>query len=436
MKEKKLAYINTWGCQMNVHDTERIKGVLAHEGYTLTDSTGVADLIIFNTCSIRKKAEQKFYSTLGTMKRLKQTKPGLKIAVTGCIAQQEGKNIHDSFSFVDFTIGPQNISKIPEALQEKKYVSFLDDNKDLETSTLPVIRDNQMRAWVNIMYGCNNFCTYCVVPYVRGRERSRPFMKIIDEIKELEEQGYKEVTLLGQNVNSYKGGCEFYELLERINEINGIERIRFITSHPKDLNIELIKVIANSKKICKHIHLPLQSGSTRILSLMDRKYTYNEYLDKVNKLREFIPNMAITSDIIAGFPGETEEDHKATITALEELKYDGIFAFKYSQRPFTKAAIMEGHLEESVKGERLKEILELQDIISEKINKALEGTILKILLEGPLESDLTRLTGKTETNKIVNFTADNNDLMVPGNTLDVEIIKGNRHSLDGRFVDL
>ncbi|MCI4626039.1 MAG: tRNA (N6-isopentenyl adenosine(37)-C2)-methylthiotransferase MiaB [Candidatus Magnetoovum sp. WYHC-5] len=433
MENRKLAYINTWGCQMNAHDTEKMKGLLSLVGYDFTDKQEEADLILFNTCSIRQKAEQKFYSTLGMMKALKQKKPHIKIGVTGCIAQQEGDNIHKAFPFVDFTVGPQNISMLTDALEYDSYVSLITENKQLHTNNLPAIRSDQRRAWVNIMYGCNNFCTYCVVPYVRGRESSRPYGSILAEIGQLAEANYQEVTLLGQNVNSYNGGCPFHTLLEEIQKIDRLKRIRFVTSHPKDLNDELINTMATHNKICKHIHLPLQSGSSRVLKLMNRKYTFAEYIDKVNRLRLKIPDMAITSDIIAGFPTETTADHKETVRALTEIRFDGIFAFKYSNRPFTKASQMEGQVDELVKSERLKEILELQDNISEEINKRMEGGTYAVLIEECTDTTQNLYSGRTQTNKIINFNSPRQ--LAVGDIVDVKILNGYRHSLDGCIVN-
>jgi tRNA-2-methylthio-N6-dimethylallyladenosine synthase len=283
------------------------------------------------------------------------------------------------------------------------------------------------------MYGCNNFCSYCIVPYTRGRERSRPSGNILYEVAELADKGYKEITLLGQNVNSYKSDVDFPGLLKKLDRVGGIKRIRFITSHPKDLSEELVDVIADLPKVCEHIHLPLQSGSNNILRLMKRGYIYDDYIRKVSSLREKIPDISITSDIIAGFPEEKQEDHLLTINALKEIQFDGIFAFKFSSRPGTKAAEMKDrHLPEEIKSERLSEILEIQDEITIRKNKLLEGTIQEILIEGYSETDKKKLTGRTRTNKIVHIPNCNNiDI---GSLIDVEITKGSKHSLEGRFI--
>jgi tRNA-2-methylthio-N6-dimethylallyladenosine synthase len=304
----------------------------------------------------------------------------------------------------------------------------IEDNPDIQHTDLPAERRENVKAWVSIMYGCNNFCSYCIVPYTRGRERSRPSQNIYKEIHELAEKGFKEVTLLGQNVNSYHGDTDFPGLLRKIDTIKGVERIRFVTSHPRDLSSELILCIKELPKICEHIHLPLQSGSDRILKLMNRGYTYEDYIEKVRKLRESIPQIAITTDLIAGFPSETDNDHSMTIKALRNIEFDGIFAFKYSPRAGTKAAGMENHLPETIKAQRLDEILKLQDEITLKCNKRLEGSVQEVLVEGASKTDNGKITGRTRTNKIVNFEGDE---PFTGRLVNVEIRTAMRHSLEG-----
>ncbi|MEW6001968.1 MAG: tRNA (N6-isopentenyl adenosine(37)-C2)-methylthiotransferase MiaB [Nitrospirota bacterium] len=428
----KTVYIRTFGCQMNVHDSEKMLGILQEEGYSQSPDPRGADLIIFNTCSIRQKAEQKFYSELGKAKAYKKRKPGIKIAVAGCIAQQEGKNILRKAPYVDFIFGPQNIHKLPDILSRAASPVATDDNPGIATTDLPVKRGEGVKAWVTIMYGCNNFCSYCVVPYTRGWERSRPSDNIYSEVAELSERGYKEITLLGQNVNSYRSETDFPGLLRKLDRIRGIERIRFVTSHPRDLSAELISAMADLSKVCEHIHLPLQSGSSKILELMNRGYTYEDYLRKVSNLRREIPGVSITSDIIAGFPGETEDDHMLTVKALKEIEFDGIFVFKFSPRPGTKAAAMSAHLSETVKSERLTEILKIQDEITTQRNRSLEGTIQEVLIEGVSESDEKKITGRTRTNKIVNIPEID---VERGTLLHVEITKGRPHSLEGKPLD-
>ncbi len=425
-------YIETFGCQMNVHDSEKMAGILKSEGYTAVGSAEDADILIFNTCSIRQKAEQKFFSELGRIKSLKKRRPDLKIAVAGCIAQQEGIKIIERAPHVDYVVGPQNISALKDIITSQSDSVFTDDNLAITEIELPIERRDNVRAWVNIMYGCNNFCSYCIVPYTRGRERSRASQSIINEIKDLAEKGYKEVTLLGQNVNSYKGNVDFPGLLKEINKIEEIKRIRFVTSHPKDLSDELIYAIRDLDKVCEHIHLPLQSGSSKVLALMNRKYTYADYIKKIEQLKREIPEIAITSDIIAGFPQETDEDHNDTIKALKEVEFDSIFAFKFSPRPGTKASTMDGQLPDDIKSNRLSEILELQNKITERKNNGLKGTIQEVLIEGVDEKTSNKFSGRTRTNKVVNVLFDST--IKPGDTIKVKITTARRHSLEGEIV--
>jgi len=416
---------------MNVHDSEKMLGILDKEGYSQTDDPRKADLIIFNTCSVRQKAEQKFYSDLGRIKAYKKRSPTMRIAVAGCIAQQEGENILRKAPYVDFVFGPQNIHMLRNLVSGRTAYIATEDNPEIAKTDLPVKRADGVKAWVTIMYGCNNFCSYCVVPYTRGRERSRPTENILSEVKGLAEKGYKEVTLLGQNVNSYRSDTDFPGLLRRLDRVGGIERIRFVTSHPRDLSEELINAISELSKVCEHIHLPLQSGSNKILNLMNRGYTFEEYIRKVSKLRGKVPGIGITSDIIAGFPSERGDDHLQTVKALKEIEFDGIFAFKFSARPRTKAAGMEGQLAEEIKSERLSQILMIQNEITEKKNRFLEGTIQEILMEGESETDKGKLTGRTRTNKIVNIPNPNKGVE-KGSLMSVKITKGRQHSLKGR----
>lgn len=416
---------------MNFHDSEKISGILNAQGYSEASVPADADIIIFNTCSIRQKAEQKFFSQLGKIRSLKTKNPALKIAVAGCIAQQEGEKIIQKAPYVDYIIGPQNINFFKDITGREKAIA-LEDNPYQHNIELPTKRVDKVKAFVNIMYGCNNFCSYCIVPYTRGREKSRAAQSIVDEISSLAEKGFKEVNLLGQNVNSYKSELDFPQLLKEINRIDGIERIRFVTSHPKDLSEDLIFAIRDLNKVCEHIHLPLQSGSTKVLELMNRKYTYEDYFKKIQLLRREIPDIAITSDMIAGFPQETDEDHKQTISALKEIEFDGIFAFKYSKRHGTKASLMEGQIDDETKSERLSEILDIQNRITEKKNKELEGTKQEILIEGLSEKYHDKLMGRTRTNKI--FIAPLTKYISPGDTVLAKIITANRHSLHGVFI--
>lgn len=427
MSQKRF-HIVTFGCQMNVHDSEKISGVLSEEGYSQAESAKDSDLIIFNTCSIRQKAEQKFFSDLGRIKSLKRKRPNLKIAVAGCIAQQMGEGIFKRAPYVDFVFGPQNIHRITDLIQGRSRSIANDDNLEIAYSELPVLRKEEGRAWVSIMYGCNNFCSYCIVPYTRGEERSRPSGNILKEIEELSQEGFREVTLLGQNVNSYRSDIDFAGLLGEVNLISGITRIRFVTSHPRDLCEELISAISTLDKVCEHVHLPLQSGSDRILGLMNRGYAYDEYCRKVDSLRTSIPGISITTDIITGFPGEKEDDHEMTIEALKHIEFDGIFAFKFSPRQGTKAAMMECQLDDEVKSSRLTEILQVQDSITLKLNKKLENSIQEVLVEGLSDTERDTLTGRTRTNKIVNFKGKG---LAKGEIATVKILKARKHSLEG-----
>jgi tRNA-2-methylthio-N6-dimethylallyladenosine synthase len=416
---------------MNVHDTETMYGLLLQNGYQRTDSVHAADLIILNTCSIREKAEQKFYSELGRLRSHKKKRASLRIAVAGCIAQQEGNNLFRKAPHIDFIFGPQNIHVLKDISDQNMPYSALEENPAIAFSDLPAERSDRIKAWINIMYGCNNFCSYCVVPFTRGRELSRPSENIHAEVSGLAAGGCREVTLLGQNVNSYASDVDFPGLLKRLDAIEGIRRIRFVTSHPKDLSLELIRAIADLPNVCEHIHLPLQSASDAVLDRMNRKYTLENYREKVDALRSMVPDIAITTDIIAGFPGETEDDHKMTMLALREIGFDGIFAFVFSARPLTRAAAYQGQIPLDIKLRRLNEILKLQDDITLEKNRALEGTVQEILIEGFSETDKKKIMGKTRTNKIVTI----KDITIPaGCFVSAEIVKARRHSLEGILI--
>jgi tRNA-2-methylthio-N6-dimethylallyladenosine synthase len=445
-------HVKTFGCQMNVHDSEKMSGILSESGLQQADEIKEAGVVVLNTCSIREKAEQKFYSELGRLKSLKKNNPSLKIAVAGCIAQQEGKKLFKRFPYVDFVFGPNNIDSLPDwivsmsfdrrppsdkygATHNARRTTALHDNPGYHAKILPVKREGRVRAWVSIMYGCDNFCAYCVVPYTRGRERSRPVADIYSEVKALAQMGFKEVTLLGQNVNSYgknlDKAVEFTNLLEKLHEIDGIGRIRFVTSHPRDLSEKLIDAMRDLPKLCEHLHLPIQSGSDKILQLMNRGYSWAEYMGKIDRLRHAVPDIAITTDIITGFPGETDKDFEMTMNALSEIQYDGIFAFKYSKRPGTKAVDLTNHVDEQTKSRRLSRVLTLQESLTFNKNKTLEGKELEILVEGVSETDPDKLTGRTTTNKIVNFSGSENDI---GTLLKIKIVEAKMHSLFGERV--
>jgi tRNA-2-methylthio-N6-dimethylallyladenosine synthase len=435
----KKYFIHTFGCQMNVHDSEKIAGILSESDHGTADSIEEADVIVLNTCSIRQKAEQKFYSELGRLRTIKKNNPALKIAVAGCIAQQQGDAIFKKFPYVDFIFGPDNIDSLQtwissriQSTENRKQKTALRENPGYQIKTLPMKRIGRVRAWVSIIYGCDNFCAYCVVPYTRGRERSRPCKDIYDEVVSLTEQGFKEITLLGQNVNSYGRNLpekiDFSDLLRMIHEIKGLQRIRFVTSHPRDISEKLINTMRDLPKICNHIHLPIQSGSDKILASMNRGYSYRDYKNKIDMLKAAIPDIAVTTDIITGFPGETDEDFQLTVDALSEIEYDGIFAFKYSERPDTKALALPDHIDEAIKSERLSHILRLQEVITFKKNMKMQGQELEILVEGMSETDDKNLTGRTLTNKIVNFRGDPDDI---GNIVMIKVKEARQHSLYG-----
>ncbi|MCC5428482.1 tRNA (N6-isopentenyl adenosine(37)-C2)-methylthiotransferase MiaB [Clostridium botulinum] len=440
-EEQKHFLIHTYGCQMNEEDSEKLSGMLKREGYVRTEERENADVIIFNTCCVRENAELKVYGNLGILKGLKSNNPNLIIAVTGCMMQQKGmaETIKKKFPFVDIIIGTHNLHNFPNYLNEvkKKDASVLkiQEKEDSIIENMPIDRKNSMKAFVTIMYGCNNFCTYCIVPYVRGRERSRTPENIEDEIKKLISEGYKEITLLGQNVNSYGKDLEpkitFAELLKRVNNIEGLERVRFMTSHPKDLTDDVIEAIAKCDKLCEQIHLPVQSGSSEILKKMNRHYDREKYLDVVSKIKKLIPNVALSTDIIVGFPGETEKDFEETLSLVKEVEYDSAFTFLYSIRKGTPAAKFEDQVPEDVKHKRFNRLVEVLNEISAKKNKAYEGKIEEVLVEGTSKNDENKLMGRTRAGKLVNFIGNKDSI---GELVNVKIIKANSFSLTGEEI--
>lgn len=434
-------YIETWGCQMNEEDSEKLSGMLKRMGYESTDEREAASIIIFNTCCVRENAENKVYGNLGMLKKQKEKNPDLIIGICGCMMQQKGMadEILKRFPYVDIIFGTHNSYKFPEYLNRVKTEGVqIKEILDKETKIIegvPIDRKSSVKAFVTIMYGCNNFCTYCVVPYVRGRERSRKPEDIIKEIEELVAEGYKEITLLGQNVNSYGKGLEeeisFADLLRRINEIKGLERIRFMTSHPKDLNIDVIHAIRDCDKLCEQIHLPVQSGSDSILKVMNRHYTKEYYLDLAKKIREEIPDVTFTTDIIVGFPGETEEDFEETIDLVKKVQYDSAFTFIYSRRNHTPADKMENQIPDDVKHDRFNRLVE---VVNEGIvasNKAAEGKVYEVLVEGTSKNDESKLTGRTRNGKLVNF---NGCKEMIGKLVNVKIVEAKSFSLVGEVI--
>ena len=434
--QNKKVFIRTFGCQMNDHDSERMTGLLKQQGYTLTPNPDEANLILVNTCSIRDKAEQKAYSELGRYARLKKAQPDLIVGMAGCVAQKEGKKVFKRYPWVDLAFGSANIPNLPQMIKSRQsgHLHVLGTEEPPgPPPTTPVVRSDRVRAWVNIMEGCNKACTFCVVPMTRGRERSRPADEIINEVRELGIIGYKEVTLLGQTVNSYGKGSavEFSDLLWKLNDLTGIERIRFTTSHPMDLNPKLMQAMAMLPKVCEHLHLPLQSGSDNILERMTRRYSYSEYLEKVRNLRKMIPDVSLTTDIIVGFPGESEEDFKRTLQALETVQYDAIFAFKYSLRPHTVAASYPDPVPEEIKDARLQKLLSVQKQISDEHGNRLIGTLQQVLIETSRKRDPHQIMGRTRSHRTVRFQGSSDWI---GQLVNVRIHKASAMNLEGEVV--
>jgi tRNA-2-methylthio-N6-dimethylallyladenosine synthase len=436
---QKRVYIETYGCQMNEHDSERILRLLEGSLYSETKEAREADLILINTCSVREKPEHKVYSALGRFRKLKEEK-GTIIGVAGCVAQQEGERLLDRVPYLDMVIGTHAIPLITQLLErvevsgQRVCETGFDQRGEYLRTLLPQKTLAKVKSYVTIMQGCDHFCSYCIVPYVRGRERSRPSLEIIEEVKDLAERGVKEIFLLGQNVNGYGKGLEdeldFPGLLRRVNEIEGIERIRFTTSHPADLSNALIQDFSELEKLCEHIHLPFQSGSDRILKAMHRSYTKESYLERIRRLREACPSIAITGDVIVGFPGEEEEDFKETLDLMEWVRFDDLFSFKYSPRKGTRAAQFQNQVEEEVKQDRLSILQKIQRNITLEKNQALEGLVEEVLVEGRSKQSDRDVTGRTRSNKVVNFPG---DLNLVGRLVPVRIIKAYPHSLRGEI---
>ena len=436
----KKYFIKTYGCQMNVHDSEEIKKILENLGYTEIEDYEQADLIILNTCAIRENAHDKVFGFLGRCKHLKKTNKDLILGLCGCMAQEENvvKEIREKHKYIDIVFGTHNMNELPDMLMNfygKQSINVYSKEGDVIEFGNLYKRDSKITAWVNIMYGCDKFCTYCIVPYTRGKQRSRKSEDILKEVKELKEQGYKEITLLGQNVNAYgkdlDGEIEFGELLEKVSDI-GIERIRFVTSHPWDFTDKMIDVIASRENIMPYIHLPLQSGSNKILKLMGRRYTKEEYLELFNKIRNKVKNASITTDIIVAFPGETEEDFNDTLDVVNTCKYDGAFTFIYSPRENTPAAKMKNDLTEAEKEDRLHRLNELVNKYSKESNERMLNTIQKVLVIGVSEKDSNKVCGYTENMKLVNLTAPMDTI---GQIINVKITDAKSFSLDGEIIE-
>ncbi len=436
-----LAYVHSYGCQGNVSDGEKLKGMLADMGYGFCDQAEQADLVLFNTCAIRENAEDRIFGNVGALKRWKAQSPKHKLLLCGCMMQQPHivEKLKQSYPYVDLIFGTHVIHQLPElllsVLQQHKRVFYTPESDGVIAEGLPIRRDGTLKAWVPIMYGCNNFCTYCIVPYVKGRERSRQPGAILAEVRQLVEQGYKEITLLGQNVNSYGKTLEhpisFAQLLTQIDAIPGDFRIRFMTSHPKDATKELFDVMAKSQKICHHLHLPVQCGSDRILQAMNRRYTVKQYLGLIDYARSVMPDISFTTDIIVGFPGETLEDFQSTMELLKKVRYDSLFSFIYSKRVGTKAASMPDDTPHSVKSDRLQQLLALQRTIGEEVLSEYVGKTLRILVDGTGKSGEGYLTGRTDQYLIVDFPGDS---ALIGQFVTVKITKALNWALLGELV--
>ena len=437
MRMEKFYHIVTYGCQMNVHESEKIAGILSELGYKHCDGPEQADIVVFNTCCIRENAENHAFGNIGMLKKLKSRRKDMLIAVGGCLPQQLNKaeNLHEKFPYVDIIFGTHNLHNLKELIKlklgRKKTVIQIDEREGEICEDDKPLRTSYPNAWVNIMYGCNNFCSYCIVPYVRGRERSRSSEKIIEEVRSLVAEGYKEITLLGQNVNSYRGELTFPQLLERIALIEGKFRIRFMTSHPKDFSLELIEVMAKyPKKICRCLHLPVQSGSDRILREMNRRYTAADYLEKVRMLKAAIPECAVTTDLIVGFPGETDGDFNDTLKLVKEVGFASAFTFVYSKRAGTRAAEMPDQVPEEVSKARIIELVELVNSQTRAMSQTYIGKTVEILCEGYDEKRGLYL-GRDEFGRMGYFASDEN---LVGKFVDMLVDGANGVSLTGKVV--
>lgn len=432
----KFFHIVTYGCQMNVHESEKIAGILSEMGYKSCESPEEADIVVFNTCCIRENAENHAFGNIGMLKKLKAARKDMLIAVGGCLPQQMNKaeNLHEKFPYVDIIFGTHNLHNLKGLIEKKlkmrKTLIEIEDSEGEICEDDKPLRTSYPNAWVNIMYGCNNFCSYCIVPYVRGRERSRDSRKIIEEVRSLVSEGYKEITLLGQNVNSYKGELTFPQLLKEIADIDGKFRLRFMTSHPKDFSPELIKVMAQNPKICHCLHLPVQSGSDAILKAMNRKYTAGQYLEKVEMLKKAIPDCAITTDLIVGFPGETDEDFKATLELAKKVNFASAFTFVYSKREGTVAAKMPNQVPEEVSKARIMELVELINSQTRGLSQMYIGKTVEILCED-YDSKRGLYMGRDEYGRMGYFASQKNLI---GQFVNVRIEHANGVSLTGEVV--
>ena len=436
----KKFYLKTFGCQMNFNDSERIKGILKTIGYEPTDNWQEADLIILNTCTIREKPDQKVLSHLGEYKKIKEKNPKALIAVAGCLAQRAGWELVKKAPVIDIMFSSFNMHQLPELINQAqagyKAIAILDEPPEDEDKVweFPVERDNKYCAYVTIIKGCDKKCTYCVVPKTRGRERSRSLQSILDEVKKLVDDGVREIHLLGQNVTAWGKDLEkpipFSELLYQVSKIEGVERIRFTTGHPKDLTDDIIEAMADIPQVCNALHLPFQAGSNRILALMDRGYTKEFYLEKIEKIKEKVKDIALSTDVIVGFPTETEEDFEHTLDVLEKVKFEQVFSFKFSPRPGTPAAQMDGQVPDEVKTERMRRLLELQKKIIGELAKRYEGTVQEVLIE---EEKNGELIGRTTTNKWATVKGDKSLL---GKIVKIKVLKSSPFNLEGEILEV
>jgi tRNA-2-methylthio-N6-dimethylallyladenosine synthase len=430
--QKKQVYVETYGCQMNVADSEVVLSIMSDTGFRITQSPGDADVIFVNTCSVRDNAEQRVRQRISTLKNYKRKNPGVLIGVLGCMAERLRTELIDKSNVVDIVVGPDEYRKLPELVENafngQRGIAVKLSRVENYDNIMP-LRTEGISAWISVMRGCDKFCTFCVVPFTRGRERSRKLQSIAEEVERLSERGFKEITLLGQNVNSYHDGeFDFADLIRSVSIVDRSIRIRFMTPHPQDMSEKLIRAIAENENVCNSIHLPVQSGSNRILQLMNRTYTVEQYLNLVDKIRFAIPGATLSTDIIAGFPTETENDHKQTLEVVQEIGYDGAFTFKYSPREHTKAWEMNDDVPDEVKADRLNEIIELQQNISLKKNRRLVGTTVEILIERESAKSNDEWMGRTDTNKVTVFPKDNSHI---GETVKITIDRCNSATLFG-----
>ena len=434
------ALTETYGCQQNENDTERIRGMLSEAGFEFTEETKEADVVLYNTCAVRENAEDKVFGRLGILKHIKEEGHDMLIGVCGCMVQQEHitekiKKVHEH---VDLVFGTHALYKMPEllykAMQSKGIVVDIEDSEGAIAEDIPMLRDYTQKAWVSVMYGCNNFCSYCIVPYVRGRERSREPQAVINEVKELVKNGCTEISLLGQNVTSYgkdvDSEIDFSDLLRMVNEVEGVERIRFMTSHPKDFGDKLIAAMKECDKVCHQLHLPFQAGSDKILKEMNRRYTKEEYLEKIRKVKKEIPDISLSTDVIVGFPTETNEDFEETLDMLRQVEFDNIFSFIYSRREGTPAAKLDFVLSEEEIHRNFDRLLEVQNEISKRKNEAYVGRVERVLVDGASKNDPNMLSGRCDSSKIVNFKG---DASLVGKYVDVLITEARTWSLNGEI---